>query len=463
MAVTEAELPSGTRRHSGNLVRHANGASLEEINGTVRIAPKEAGFLKSLLSFSGPGALVAVGYMDPGNWVTSIGGGQQFGYLLLNVILLSSLIAMLLQYMAAKLGIVTGMDLAQATRAHTGRRTGIALWITTELAIMATDIAEVIGAAIALHLLFGMSLIVGVCLTVFDVLVLLLLMRIGFRKIEAIVGTLILTIVVVFVYEVTLAGPDMAQVATGFLPSPKILGHEQLIMALGIVGATVMPHNLYLHSAIVQSRAYDRESEEGRAHALRFATWDSNIQLGAAFIVNCLLLLLGAALFFGKPGDLSTFGSLYDALGDPRLAGTVASPVLSTLFAVALLASGQNSTITGTLTGQVVMEGFIHMKIPLWMRRVVTRLLAVIPVIICTVVFDGSEVALEQVLVYSQVFLCVALPLSMIPLVWFTSSKTIMGPRFANKTWVATLGWASTILLTVLNLQLIWSLVQDFV
>lgn len=458
-----AQQTSSTSIQHRGIVRGATGPSLEEINGTVKVAPKDAGFFKSLLSFSGPGALVAVGYMDPGNWVTSIGGGQQFGYLLLNVILLSSLIAMLLQYMAAKLGIVTGMDLAQATRAHTGRRLGFVLWIATELAIMATDVAEVIGAAIALHLLFGMPLVVGVCLTVFDVLLLLLLMRIGFRKIEAIVTTLIITIVTVFVYEVTLAGPDMAQVATGFLPSPQILGHAQLIMALGIVGATVMPHNLYLHSAIVQSRAYDRVSDEGRARAVRFATWDSNIQLGAAFFVNCLLLLLGAALFFGKPGDLSTFGSLYDALQNPMLAGTVASPVLSTLFAVALLASGQNSTITGTLTGQVVMEGFIHLRIPLWLRRVVTRLIAVIPVIVCTIVFNGSETALEQVLVYSQVFLCIALPISMAPLVWFTSSKKLMGERFANKPWIAILGWASTALLTVLNLQLIWSLVQDLI
>lgn len=461
MSVAEAELPTGIRRP--RLLRPATGRSLEEINGTVKIAPKSAGFLKSLLSFSGPGALVAVGYMDPGNWVTSIGGGQQFGYLLLNVILVSSLIAMLLQYMAAKLGIVTGMDLAQATRAHTGRRLGFALWITTELAIMATDIAEVIGAAIALHLLFGMSLVIGVILTVFDVLVLLLLMKIGFRKIEAIVATLIVTIMAVFLYEVTLAGPDMAQVATGFLPSPKIFGHAQLVMALGIVGATVMPHNLYLHSAIIQSRAYDRDTDEGRAHAVRFATWDSNLQLGAAFVINCLLLLLGAALFFGKPGDLSTFGSLYDALKDPKLAGTVASPVLSTLFAVALLASGQNSTITGTLSGQVVMEGFIHLRIPLWMRRVVTRLLAVIPVIICTIAFNGSETSLEQVLIYSQVFLCVALPISMVPLVWFTSSKKVMGERFVNKPWVAALGWICTISLTVLNVQLLWSIVKDFI
>lgn len=456
MSATE----TATSEHASRLIRPASGRSLEEINGTVPVAPRNAGFLRSLLSFSGPGALVAVGYMDPGNWVTSIGGGQQFGYLLLNVILLSSLIAMLLQYMAAKLGIVTGMDLAQATRAHTGRRTGIVLWITTELAIMATDIAEVIGAAIALHLLFGMPLIVGVCLTVLDVLLLLLLMRVGFRKVEAIVATLILTIIVVFVYEVSLARPDMGQVAAGFLPSPQILRHDQLIMALGIVGATVMPHNLYLHSAIVQSRAYDRTSDDGRAYAVRFASWDSNLQLGAAFVVNCLLLLLGAALFFGKSGDLSTFGSLYSALQNPHFAGAIASPLLSTLFAVALLASGQNSTITGTLAGQVVMEGFIHLHMTLWMRRILTRLMAVIPVIICTIAFHGSEAALEQVLVYSQVFLCIALPISMIPLVWFTSSKKIMGARFANRPWMAILGWVSAGVLTVLNVDLIWSLVQ---
>ena len=441
-------------------VRSAGSASLEEINGTVKVAPRGAGFFRSLLSFSGPGALVAVGYMDPGNWVTSIGGGQRFGYLLLNVILVSSLVAMMLQYMAAKLGIVTGMDLAQATRAHTGRKLGFALWITTELAVMATDVAEVIGAAIALHLLFGMPLITGVCLTVLDVLLLLLLTKLGFRKIEAIVATLIITIVGVFVYEVVLAQPDMSRVAVGFLPSSQMLHHEELIMALGIVGATVMPHNLYLHSALVQSRSFER-TEEGRAHALRFATWDSNIQLGAAFFVNCLLLLLGGALFFGKPGDLTTFGSLHAALQDPGLAGRVASPVLATLFAVALLASGQNSTITGTLTGQVVMEGFIHLRVPLWLRRLVTRLVAVIPVVICTVVFDGSEAALEQLLVYSQVFLCVALPISMIPLMWFTSSKAIMGERFVNARWIRVLGWLATGVLTALNLQLVWSLIGD--
>lgn len=459
MAIPAALEEQKEQDQVGGLIRPANGPSLEEINGTVEVPPEGAAFWRTLLRFSGPGALVAVGYMDPGNWVTSIGGGAQFGYMLLNVILLSSLVAMLLQYMAAKLGIVTGMDLAQATRAHTGRRTGIVLWIVAELAIMATDIAEVIGAAIALHLLFGMSLVLGVILTVFDVFVLLLLMQVGFRKIEAIVATLILTIMAVFVYEVWIAAPDMGQVAVGFLPSAKVLQPQELHMALGIVGATVMPHNLYLHSAIVQSRAYDRADVAGKARAVRFATWDSNLQLSGAFIINCLLLLLGAGLFFGTSSDLSTFGALHAALQDNAIAGSVASPVLSTLFAVALLASGQNSTITGTLTGQVVMEGFIRLRVPLWFRRVITRLIAVIPVVICTIIYGGDEAALDALLVNSQVFLCIALPVSMVPLVWFTSSKKIMGERFANARWVSVLGWFFTVVLTVLNFRLIGEII----
>ncbi|GAA3946226.1 MAG: Nramp family divalent metal transporter [Pseudoclavibacter caeni] len=437
----------------------ANGPSLEEINGTVPDPPRGTGFWKTLARYSGPGALVAVGYMDPGNWVTSIGGGADFGYLLLSVILISSLIAMLLQYMAAKLGIVTGMDLAQATRAHTSRRLGIVLWIVTELAIMATDIAEVIGAAIALHLLFGIPMVAGVLITVLDVFLLLFLLQIGFRKIEAIVVTLIATILIVFVYEVIIAGPDVGQVLTGFIPSPEILQPDQLTMALGIVGATVMPHNLYLHSAIVQSRGYDRGDEEAKARAVRFATWDSNIQLSCAFIVNTLLLLLGAAMFYGAQNDLGTLTAVHDALQDPAIAGAVASPVLATLFAVALLASGQNSTITGTLTGQVIMEGFIRMRMPLWLRRVITRVVAVIPVVICTIIYGGQEEALDDLLVNSQVFLCIALPISMVPLVWFTSSKRIMGQRFANPRWVVALGWLATAVLTYLNLQLVWQTV----
>ena len=441
------------------LLETANGRSLEEINSTVRV-PVGGGFLKNLLAYSGPGALVAVGYMDPGNWITSIGGGAQFGYLLMSVILLSSLIAMMLQYMCAKLGIVTGLDLAQATRLHTGRKLGIVLWISTELAVMATDIAEVIGGAIALHLLFGIPLTVGVTLTVLDVLLLLLLTRLGFRKIEAIVVTLILVILGVFLYVVILAQPQIGPMLAGFIPSPQILGKGQLTMALGIVGATVMPHNLYLHSSLVQTRAFDRDDSKQVDNALRFATWDSNIQLSLAFVINCLLLILGASMFFGHGEGLDTFTSLYDALGNPSIAGPIASGTLSTLFAVALLASGQNSTITGTLTGQIVMEGFIKMRIPLWLRRLVTRVISIIPVLFCTIAFGGRESALDSLLVYSQVFLCIALPISMVPLVWITSSKKIMGATYANPWWLAGIAWFVVVILTVLNGQLV---VQDVI
>ncbi|NKD28749.1 Nramp family divalent metal transporter [Enterococcus casseliflavus] len=443
------------------LIQAANGPSLEEINNTVAI-PKNGSFWRNLLAFSGPGALVAVGYMDPGNWITSIGGGAEYGYLLLSVILISSLIAMLLQYMAAKLGIVTQMDLAQATRKHTSKGLGFVLWIVTELAIMATDIAEVIGGAIALNLLFGLPLLVGVILTIFDVLLLLFLMKLGFRKIEAIVMTLILVIMLVFCYEVIIAQPNLPAVLQGFIPQKQVLNHGQLTMALGIVGATVMPHNLYLHSSISQSRKIDRSNTQEVATAVRFATWDSNIQLSAAFLVNCLLLILGSALFFGHSEEVGTFSALFDALQDSSIAGAVASPVLSVLFAVALLASGQNSTITGTLTGQVVMEGFIHMKIPTWARRLITRGLSVIPVLLCTIYFGGNEQALDDLLIYSQVFLSIALPVSMIPLVLFTSSKKIMGERFKNPLWVSTLGWICAIALTVLNVRLIIETLGNF-
>ncbi|MGX7047367.1 manganese transporter [Lactococcus piscium] len=435
-------------------IAYANGPSLAEINGTVDI-PKSNSFWKNIIAFSGPGALVAVGYMDPGNWITSIGGGAKYGYLLLSVVLISSLIAMLLQYMASKLGIVTGMDLAQATRQHTGKKLGFVLWVITEFAIMATDIAEVGGGAIALNLLFGLPIIWGVILTVFDVLLLLFLMKLGFRKIEAIVITLITVIMVVFIYEVAISNPALAELAKGFVPQKQILNRGQLTMALGIVGATVMPHNLYLHSSIAQSRNYNRQDEDDVARAVRFSTWDSNIQLTIAFIINTLLLVLGAAMFFGRGEGLGTFTSLYNALQDNKLAGAVASPLLSTLFAVALLASGQNSTITGTLSGQIVMEGFINLKIPTWARRLITRVISVIPVLIAAIYYHGSEGGLDDLMVKSQVFLSIALPVSMIPLVYFTSSEKIMGKRFKNKKIIAGLGWFAAISLTILNIKLI--------
>lgn len=432
----------------------ANGASLEEINNTVSL-PKNAGFWKKLAAFSGPGALVAVGYMDPGNWITSIQGGSQFGYTLLSVILLSNLIAMLLQGMCAKLGIVTGMDLAQATRKATTKPVAIVLWVLTELAIMATDIAEVIGGAIALQLLFHIPLLVGVLITTLDVLLLLLLTKVGFRKIEAIVATLIATIFIVFLYEVILSNPSMGPLLQGFIPSTEIAtnGH-MLLLALGIIGATVMPHNLYLHSSIVQTRQFERNTE-GKREAVRFATIDSNIQLSIAFVINCLLLILGAALFFGTTSDLGRFTDLYNALSDNAIVGAIASPLLSTLFAVALLASGQNSTITGTLSGQIVMEGFIEMKMPTWLRRIITRLLAIVPVIICVIIYGGREDAVEKLLLYTQVFLSIQLPFAIIPLTIFTSSKKLMG-EFANPAWMKYLAWTIAITLTILNCFLIY-------
>ncbi len=439
-----------------SLTEKLNGLSLPEINNSVSV-PKNASFLKKFLAYSGPGALVAVGYMDPGNWVTSIAGGSQYGYLLLSVILISSLIAMLLQYMSAKLGIVTGMDLAQATRLHTKKKTGIFLWVMNELAIMATDIAEVIGSAVALNLLFGWPLLVGVFITVLDVFLLLTLTKLGFRKIEAIVMTLIATIFVIFSYEVILGQPNLPDLFQGFVPQKEIVTNNgALLIALGIVGATVMPHNLYLHSSIVQSRQYDRHDTEEVKEAIRFARLDSNLQLFFAFIVNCLLLTLGATLFFGHGDSLNTLGSLYHALNDSTIVGGIASPILSVLFAVALLASGQNSTITGTLSGQVIMEGFIKLHIPTWARRLITRLLAVIPVVIAIILFGDSEEVVEKLLIYSQVFLSAALPISIIPLTLFTSQKKYMG-EFKNHLALTIIAWSVTILLTFLNGYLIIS------
>jgi len=434
----------------------ASQLSLQEINNTVEI-PKEGSFLKKVLSYCGPGALVAVGYMDPGNWITSIAGGAQYAYSLLFVILISNLIAMLLQSMAVRLGIVTGMDLAQATRKHTGNKMGFVLWVITELAIMATDIAEIIGSAVALNLLFKIPILLGVFITIFDVFLLLLLAHFGFRKIESIVSALIFTILVIFLYEVILANPNMGALMNGFIPSKEVVSNKgELFIALGIVGATVMPHNLYLHSSIVQARRYDRNDDASKKEAIRFSTIDSNIQLSIAFVINCLLLVLGAALFYGHGESLGRFTDLFDALQDSTIVGAIASPVLSILFAIALLASGQNSTITGTLSGQIVMEGFIHLKIPMWLRRMLTRVIAVLPVIICLLIFGDSEQAIESLLIYTQVFLSIALPISIIPLTLYTSDKTLMG-EFVIKPWMKILAWICSVLLIILNFWLIIS------
>jgi manganese transport protein len=432
----------------------AVGKSLTEVNGTIEV-PQNAGFWKTLKAFMGPGVLIAVGYMDPGNWITSIAGGAQYKYKLLAVVLISSLIAMLLQAMASKLGIVTGKDLAQLTREHTSKAGGFVLWVIAELAIMATDIAEIIGSGIAIQLLFGIPLIVGICITALDVLLLLLLMKLGFRKIEAIVATLVAVIVVVFGYEVFLAKPDIGGILTGYIPSSSIVtNHGMLYLTLGIVGATVMPHDLYLGSSISQTRKVDRKNRAELKQAVRFATIDSNMQLFMAFIVNSLLLILGAALFYGTHSSLGRFTELFNSLSNPQIVGAIASPILSMLFAIALLASGQSSTITGTLAGQIVMEGFIRIKAPMWLQRVVTRGLSVAPVLIFAFIYHGNEAKIENLLTFSQVFLSIALPFAVVPLVIFASNKKLMG-EFANKAWIQVCAWIATVVLVLLNVYLI--------
>lgn len=437
-----------------NFVNKEN-KSLDEINGSIHV-PKNAGFWKTMAAYMGPGTLITVGYMDPGNWITSIAGGAKYKYALLSVVLLSSLIAMLLQVMSAKLGIVTGKDLAQLTREKTSKSAGIILWIIAELAIMATDVAEIIGSGIALELLFRIPLVVGILITATDVLLLLILMKLGFRKIEVIVATLVLVILLVFMYEVFLSKPDPLGVLTGLVPQMKILkNHSMLYLSLGIVGATVMPHDLYLGSSISQTRKVDRKNDNDIAKALKFSTIDSNTQLIIAFIVNCLLLILGAALFYGKDSNLGHFVDLFNALSDKQVVGSIASPFLSMLFAVALLSSGQSSTITGTLAGQVIMEGFIRLKMPLWAQRLITRLLSVTPVLAFAIYFHGNEAKLESLLTFSQVFLSIALPFAVIPLVKLTNSTGLMGKRFVNPTWVKISAWTVTSILILLNIYLI--------
>lgn len=436
--------------------------SLSEINQSIE-TPNNNHFWQNLKAFLGPGALVAVGYMDPGNWITSVVGGASYKYSLLFVILISSIIAMQLQQMAGKLGIVTRMDLAQATAHHAPKWLRYSLWVILELALMATDLAEVLGSAIALNLLFKIPIMIAILLTVLDVFLLLLLMKFGFKKIESIVTTLILTILAIFTYLVALSNPSIQGIIGGYLPTSTLFetplpGHEsQLTLALGIVGATVMPHNLYLHSSLSQTRKINHKDKKDVRKAVRFMTWDSNLQLSLAFIVNSLLLILGASLFFGHASEISAFSQMYNALQDSTIAGAIASSTLSTLFALALLASGQNSTITGTLTGQIVMEGFLHLRLPQWLIRIGTRIFALLPVIIVAVLFGYQEKTLDQLLVYSQVFLSIALPFSIFPLIYLTSKKSLMG-ELTNAKWNTILGYAVSIILTILNIKLLFDI-----
>ena len=421
--------------------------SLAEVHASVPVAAS-GGFWRTLLAFAGPGAMVSVGYMDPGNWATDLAGGSLFGYSLLVVILVSNLMAILLQHLALKLGIVAERDLAQACRDSASRASGIAQWVLCEVAIAACDLAEVIGSAIALKLLFGLPLVAGVLLTALDVLVVLMLQRRGFRVLECIVGGLIVMIGGCFAYELAVSHPSLQGILGGLLPKPEIVTDPRMLyIAIGILGATVMPHNLYLHSSVVQTRAYER-SEAGKGRAIRFATIDSTVALLGAFFINASILILSAAAFHGTPNQ---------GVADISDAHTLLSPVLgvplaSTVFAVALLASGQASTLTGTLAGQVVMEGFLDLRMRPWMRRLLTRSVAIVPAVVVAAMF--GERGVGKLLILSQVILSLQLSFAVVPLVRFTGDARRMG-RFANARWLQAMAWFVTAVIVSLNAYLL--------
>jgi len=426
--------------------------SLPEVHGSVPV-PVSTSFWRKLWAFTGPGYLVAVGYMDPGNWATDLAGGARYGYALLSVILLSNLMAVLLQALAARLGIVAGRDLAQACRDAYSRPVVLALWLLAEIAIAATDLAEVIGAAIALNLLFGLPLLWGVCLTALDVLVVLYLQQHGFRWVEALVVLLILGIAGSFAVELYLARPEWTELALGLVPRAEIVTDPgMLYIAIGILGATVMPHNLYLHSSIVQTRKYG-DSLASRREAVRFASIDSMLALTSALFINAAILVMAAAVFHGAGHeDVADIADAYQLLAP--LLGTTAASVL---FAVALLLSGQNATLTGTLAGQIVMEGFLRIRLRPWLRRLITRLVAIVPAIL-VIVFYGDRGA-GPLLILSQVILSLQLPFAVFPLVIFTSDRRRMG-RLVNPRWVKALAWPVAVTIAALN---VWLLFQVFI
>ena len=432
--------------------RRAN--SLSEVYASIKVPGVNASFWRKLLAFWGPGLMVAVGYMDPGNWATDLAGGSRFGYTLLSVVLISNLFAMLLQHLAAKLGIVSGRDLAQACRDHYSKPVAMVLWFLCEVAIAACDLAEVIGSAIALNLLFGLPLTWGVVLTVLDVLVVLYFQNKGFRVIESIVAGLIVIIFGCFVYEIIVSNPDYYAMLGGLVPRPEVVTNPQMLyIAIGILGATVMPHNLYLHSSIVQTRQIE-QTEAGKRMAIKFATIDSTVALFLAFFVNAAILVTAAATFHK--------GGMYE-VADINDAHKLLTPVLgagaaSTLFAVALLASGQNSTLTGTLAGQIVMEGFLNIQLRPWLRRLLTRSIAVVPALVVILLY--GEKGAGQLLVLSQVMLSFQLSCAVVPLVLFTSSRAKMGV-FANSAVVRITAWLVSGIIIALNVYLLFQTFFD--
>ncbi|MEY4956312.1 MAG: hypothetical protein RL409_569 [Gemmatimonadota bacterium] len=422
--------------------------SLAEVHRSVNV--NGATWFRKMVAFAGPGYLVAVGYMDPGNWATDLAGGSRFGYTLLSVILLSNLMAVLLQGLASKLGIVTGRDLAQACRDHYSPPVAFGLWVLCEIAIAACDLAEVIGTAIALNLLFGITLPVGIAITAVDVLIVLYLQNKGFRMLEALVIALIAVVGGCFLFELFIAKPDMGAVARGFIPTTQIFTNpEMLYIAIGILGATVMPHNLYLHSSIVQTRKYE-ETAEGKREAVRFAFLDSTIALSFALFINAAILIVAAATFHTSGNtDVAEIQDAHKLL-TPLLGVAGASAV----FALALLASGQNSTLTGTLAGQIVMEGFLNLRIRPWLRRLITRAIAIVPAAFVAVLYGESGTA--KLLILSQVILSLQLSFAVFPLVRFTSDREKMG-EFVNSVGLRMAAYAVAGVIATLN---IWLLVQ---
>lgn len=425
-------------------------ASLVEVFHSIPV-PGNAGWLRKGLAFMGPGFLVSVGYMDPGNWATSIAGGARYGYALLWVALLSNIMAIILQSLAGRLAIGSQRDLAQACRDAYGRSAALVLWGFAEVAIIATDIAEVVGTAIGLNLLFGIPLEIGVIITALDVFVVLMLQRLGFRKVEAFVLTLLAVIFGSFIFQMILARPDWVGVAFGFVPTSDILRQPgMLYLALGIIGATVMPHNLYLHSGVVQTRAVPPDIVS-RKSALRYVTFDSTFALMLALMVNAALLILAAATFYraGQTG-IAEIGDAQKSLAP--LLGSILAPKL---FAVALLACGLNSAVTATLAGQIVMEGFLNFRMAPWARRLVTRLVAIVPAIIVTIYFGASGTGV--LLVLSQVVLAFQLPFAVLPLVQLTASKAKMG-YFVAPRWLTAIAAITAAIVIVLNVKLVWDL-----
>ena len=416
--------------------------SLAEVYRTVPVG--EGAWWRKALAFAGPGYLVAVGYMDPGNWATDLAGGSRFGYALLSVILISNLTAILLQGLASKLGIVTGRDLAQACRDHFSRPTTLFLWVVCELAIAACDLAEVIGSAIGLNLLFGIPVTWGIAITALDVLLVLFLQHRGFRLLEALVVALIATIAGCFLFEIIISQPELGRVVKGFVPAPSILTHpDRLYIAIGILGATVMPHNLYLHSSVVQTRRYDL-TPAGKRVAVKYAFLDSTIALSFALFINAAILIVAAATFFSNGRtDVAEIQDAYKLL-TPLLGVSGASAV----FALALLASGQNSTITGTLAGQIVMEGFLNIRIRPWLRRLITRLIAIVPAALTAIFFGESGTA--KLLILSQVILSLQLSFAVFPLVQFTSDRAKMG-EFVNSRWLKALAYFVAVAIACFN------------